>query len=265
MSTRVNTPAFTAPPVASVWNGLATFTWYSFWKVLSNPFSIGFAILMPIFMYLMFAVGRDYSDIMVGNANVSAIILVNMATYGMILTTSSLAATVALERTSGVSRLYALTPISGATLLIARLVASMAVTAVVIAITYTVGYFTGSKMEWHAWIGTMVMIVVLSILPAALGFAAAYLVRSDAAFGVTSAFTVVSAFGAGIFIPLEQMGEFFKMLAPNTPFYGLSQLTITPVYGWSELKGDWVGNYLIWTVIFVLLAIWGQRRDTGRQ
>ena len=256
--------AWYARPATSGLKGSPLIAWYAFWKLLTNPFSLGFAVFLPIFMYVMFGVGQSYSGLWTGHANVAATVLVNMAVYGSIMTTSSMGANVALERTSGVSRLYALTPISPLALTVARIVASLAISAVVITVTFTIGYATGARMEPMAWLTAGAMIIVVSALPACIGLAFAFAVRSDGAFAGTSAMTVVAAFASGMFIPLNQMGEFFQTVAPWTPFYGLVQMVQLPLYGWSEFKWGWVGGYLAWSVVFIAIAVWAQRRDTGR-
>jgi len=70
---------------ASGWNGAALLGWYTFWKNLTNPFSIGFAILLPIGMYFMFGTGQSYSDIWTVNGNVAATVLVSMTLYGVFM------------------------------------------------------------------------------------------------------------------------------------------------------------------------------------
>lgn len=245
-------------------HGMGRLALYSFWKLLTNPFSLGFAIFLPIFMYLMFGANQSYSDLWQGNANIAATVLVNMTIYGTIMTASSMGANVSLERTSGVSRLFAMTPLSSTAQILARVVASLGISAVVIAVTYVVGYLTGARMHPQAWLLSAAMIVVLTILPAAIGLATGFTVRSDGAFSVTSAITVIGSFASGMFIPLEQMGSFFQHLAPWTPLYGIVQLVQMPLAGWDSFTWTWVLNYAAWTLFFAALASWSSRRDTGR-
>lgn len=248
----------------SGWRGFGTQLRCVFWKLLTNPFSLGFSIGLPIFMYLMFGAGQSYSDQWTGHANVAASVLVNMAVYGTIMTASSMGANVALERTSGISRLQALTPMSPLAYVSARICASALITIVVTSIVYAVGRFTGARMDASAWAGSFAMMVVVSVLPIALGLAAAFAVRSDGVFALTSAITVIGSFAAGMFIPLEQMGSFWARIAPYSPFYGLVKLVQAPLYGWDGLHWEWLANHLVWTALFALVAVSAQRRGTGR-
>ncbi|WP_051259278.1 ABC transporter permease [Schaalia suimastitidis] len=266
VSTPASTPTRRPRPAkaGTGWKGWGTLTWYSFWKMLTNPFIVGFAIGLPTFMYFMFGTGQDYSKEWVIYSNVAATVLVNMAIYGAVMTVSSMGANYALERTSGVSRLFAMTPLSPLAIIVSRLSAAVSLGAFVVAIVFAIGRATDARMEAHAWAGSFIMILVLSVLPAVIGLAFAFAVRSDGAFAATSGLTVVCSFGAGMFIPVEQMGEFMGHLAPWTPLYGLAKLSALPMYGWEEFQWEWLANFVIWTLLFALLAVWGQRRDTGR-
>ena len=232
--------------------------------MITNPFTLAFAIALPILMYMMFGAGADYGPTWIGHANIAAAVLVNMTVYGAIMTTSSMGANVSLERTSGVTRLFALTPMSSLAIIAARIVASIGLTAIISALTFGIGYATGSRMEPAAWIVAYLLILVLSPLPAAVGLAAGFATRSDGAFAMTSIFTVISSFLSGMFIPLDQMGSFFGGLAPFTPLYGMIKLASAPLYGWDTFSWSWVANYVVWTAALIGVAVWGQRRDTGR-
>lgn len=257
-------PDLRSRPLTPGWRGIGWVFWYSFVKLVTNPYSVGFAVLMPTFMYLMFGAGQAYSQQWTVNSNVAAVVLVNMALYGTIMTTSSMGSVVALERTSGISRLYAMTPLSSMGAILARIGAAMLTAAVVTGIVFSVGALTGARMYPGAWVQAALLIVGLSALPAAVGLACAFLVRSDGAFALTSGITVVGSFAAGLFIPLNQMGSFWAAVAPWTPFYGMTNIVQLSSYGWAAFKWSWLLNYLAWTVMFALAAAWGNRRNTGR-
>ena len=253
-----------ARPPAARFKGAGRVAAYSFWKMLTNPFSLGFAMALPIFMYLMFGANQEYSDYPVGHANVAATVLVNMVWYGVIMTTSSMGANVSLERTSGVSRLFALTPLSSSAQILARSVAAVGVAAVVVAVTYLVGAFTGASMEGPVWLYSGLLVLAMAFLPAAMGLAAGFAVRSEGVYAVTSIVAVVCAFASGMFMPLESMGEMFQNIAPWTPFFGALKIVQSPLVGWGDFSWTWVVNLLVWFAIMGGIAAWAQRRDTAR-
>ena len=67
---------------------------------------------MPLFMYAMFGMTEAARTTQTGRGNVAAAMVVMMTTYGVILVGGSLGATLSVERTTGISRMYALTPSS---------------------------------------------------------------------------------------------------------------------------------------------------------
>ena len=236
----------------------------TFRQTAFNPFNIGFSLAMPVLMYMMFGANQSYSDINVGHGNVAATVLASMTLFGVLLSTASLAAGVSLERAQGIGRLYALTPLSPLWQIVARLISSVAVAALVIVVTYTVGLVTGASMTAESWITSALLIVVSSIVAAMIGFGCGFAVRSDGAYAATSAVIVLSAFGAGMTIPLDQMGTFFQHLAPWTPLWGVDQLVLLPLGGWGNFTPNMLVNAIVWSGIFGALAMWGLRRDTSR-
>ncbi|MCD4557815.1 ABC transporter permease [Schaalia sp. lx-100] len=248
----------------SGWYGIGALTYFTTRKLLLNPFLVGFSIILPLFMYMLFGAGRDYSDIWVVHTNAAASVLVNMGLYGIIVAASSVASNIALERISGISRLFALTPISGHAFFCARLCALSILNIITLAVVYIIGYFTGARMHPETWLYSFSLIIALCLLPVTIGLAFAFLLRSDGVFAVTSCVIVLSSFASGLFIPLNQMGSFMQSVAPWTPLYGIFQLSQIPVYGWDNFHWGYAVNYAVWTVFFGVIAIWAQRHDTAR-
>ncbi|MCF2706690.1 ABC transporter permease [Arcanobacterium haemolyticum] len=256
--------AYLSRQAASPWHGFIALTGFAFWKHITNVFSLVFAVAIPVFMYLMFGPGQEYSDVWTGRANVAATVLVSMAAYGMIISTSMAGTNLALERSSGVARLFALTPVGDFQMILSRIIAAMFVNLFVMAIVYAVGYTNGASMYAGAWLASFGIIVALALLPAAIGVACACVFRSDAAFSVSSAVIFLSCFASGMFIPIDQMGEFWANLAPWTPTYGIVQMTHLPLYSEASWEWSWMANYAGWLLIFAAIATIANRRHTTR-
>ena len=253
-----------AKPTVRSSKGSARLAWVSFTQVLLNPFNIGFALALPILMYLMFGANQDYSDYPVGNGNIAAQILLTMALFGVLMTTSSFATSVSLERTQGIGRLYALTPLSASAQLASRAVAIMGVTAIVIMVVFLVGFATGASMSLTTWMLSWMMVMAVSVIGILIGLGCGFAIRADGAGAASSAIVVLSAFGAGLTIPLEQLGQFFQDLAPWTPLWGAGRLVSLPLLGWDTFTWNMLINLLVWCGLFAAMAVWGIRRDTGR-
>lgn len=251
-------------PVTPPARGMGKLAAVSFRQTLLNPFNVGFSLMMPIVMYLMFGASQPYSSLPVGNGNVAATVLVSMALFGVLLATASFGAAVSLERVQGISRAYALTPLSSSSQISARLLANTGVAGILVLITFIVGAGTGAQMAWWSWILSAVTIMVVSVLASAMGFAMGFLLRSDGAFAAVSGVLVLSAFGAGMTIPLDQMAAFFQNFAPWTPLWGAAQLVSLPVVGFGSFTWPMLISFLVWTGLFATLAVWGVKRDTRR-
>ncbi len=51
-------------------------------RMLRNPWTIGFSVVMPVSLYLLFGAGPDYGALPLAHGNVAGSILVNMGLYG---------------------------------------------------------------------------------------------------------------------------------------------------------------------------------------
>ena len=77
---------------------------------LRNRRSVIFSIVLPVAFFLMFTT-TDYSATPYGNGNVVANMMIGMALYGALMTTTGAGAAVSTERASGWSRQLRLTPL----------------------------------------------------------------------------------------------------------------------------------------------------------
>ncbi|MFC0582306.1 ABC transporter permease [Micrococcoides hystricis] len=228
-----------------------------------NPWNLGFALGLPIVMYLMFGTGQEHSLIEVGNGNVAATILVSMALYGAIITSAATGANISVERTQGWSRQMSLTPMKPYWYIIGKIIAGVFVAGVVVSVAFVVGAVTDARMETPIWFYTALLIIAGTLITAAMGLAVGYWMRSDAAYGVMGGATALMAFFSGMFFPLEQMAEIFQNIAPYSPLYGINKLAQAPIYADGFEWGALI-NAISWLAIFAILAVIGRNRDTER-
>ena len=241
---------------------------HTFFRALAdnlNPWNLGFAVGLPIMMYLMFGNGQEYSTTSVGNGNVAATILVSMSLYGAIITSSASGTNISVERAQGWSRQMALTPLPSGWYIAGKILAAISVAAIVVTITFTVGAFTDASMDTPVWFLSGAIVVLGSLSTAALGLAIGYLMKSEAAFGVMGGGVALLAFTSGMFLPVDQMGEFFQSIAPFSPLYGINKIALMPIYGWDSFEWQFVFNAVGWFLLFAILAVIGHKKDTARR
>ena len=250
-------------PIPSPFTGAGKLWLSTFLSHILNPWNMAFALAVPMFMYAMFGMTDVARATQTGRGNLAAAMIVMMTTYGVILVGGSLGATLSVERTTGISRMYALTPIQPWVILVVRLTALVALSAFITLITFSFGLATGSQMETSAWIISGGVVIALSTLGALIGLACGYTIKGENAYSASAFVMLMGAFVSGMFIPLDQLPPFVSQIAPFTPLYGAVQAvyavagTVTmPTSAWLNIAG--------WTVITAGIAWWGASHDTAR-
>lgn len=252
-----------ALPTSNGFKGFSYISAVAFIKIAAHPLNLAFSIGLPVVMYMIFGANQAYTQIALPHGNVSAQIMINMAFYGAIVGASTVSVGTSLERANGVSRLFATTPLSALAFIFSRMVASVGVVVIAIIATFTAGALSEARMDSHVWVISAILLLLSSVLASLLGLAFGFLFRSDAAYAGVSGMTVVSAFLSGIFVPLNQMSSFFQELAPFTPFYGALMLISSPMYD-DPIKWSWVLNVVVWSAVFIVIAVSARRYDTKR-
>lgn len=233
-------------------------------RALRNPWTIGFAVVMPVAMYLLFGAAPEYGQIATPRGTVAGIVMANMALFGAITAAVNVAGSVADERGSGWNRQLRLTPLVPWVYVAAKLLAALATALIVVVTVFAVGLATGAKLVlpalvgafWFAWVAGTVMF-------GAFGLAVGYLFRNEAVLGVVGPLLSLFAFFGGMFIPLDGMGD-IRLLAPFTPMYGLRSLLESITAGESVETAAVLG-VAGWTALFVTVAAWRYRSVAGRE
>lgn len=230
---------------------------FSVWTVL---FSIG----LPVGMYLMFGNGQAYSKQSLPHGNVAGMILINMAQYCSVVITSMAGATIGMERIQGWLRTMALTPLGVAPYVVARALSSVVVTSVSLAAVYVVGYFTDAKMDAKAWVISYLMVLALSVVTALLGLFVGLFIGGEQAYGALGGGLALLGFLSGMFIPLDQLSDFFQTLARYTPLWGMNQIARLPIVGWDQFEWKFLVNVVVWTTLIAAGTWWSAKRATNR-
>ena len=146
-------------PIPSPFTGAGKLWCATFLSHILNPWNMAFALLLPMFMYAMFGMTDVARATQTGRGNLAAAMIAMLTTYGVILVGGSLGATRSVERTTGISRMYALTPIQPWVILLVRLTALVALSAFITLITFSFGLATGAQMTPGAWAASAAVIM----------------------------------------------------------------------------------------------------------
>ena len=228
---------------------------------LRNRRSVFFSVLLPMAFFLMFTT-TDYSSTPYGNGNVVANMMIGMALYGALMTTTGAGAAVSTERASGWSRQLRLTPLKPIAYIAAKVIVGMLISAVAVGAVYACGPYRHAHMPVSAWIASALIIWLGSLVFVAFGLFIGYLLPSDNAMQVVGPLMALLAFLGGMFIPLTP-GSTMDRIGSLTPMYGLHNLALWPM-GAETFSWWWMVNVLTWLAVFLGGAAWRMGRDTAR-
>ncbi len=228
---------------------------------LRNRRSVIFSIVLPVAFFLMFTT-TDYSATPYGNGNIVANMMIGMALYGALMTTTGAGAAVSTERASGWSRQLRLTPLKPIAYITAKAIVGMLISALAIGAVYACGPVRHAQMPATAWISSALIIWLGSLVFVAFGLFVGYLLPSDNAMQVVGPLMALLAFLGGMFIPLTP-GSTMDRIGSLTPMYGLHNLALWPM-GAESFSWWWLVNVLTWLAVFLGGAAWRMGRDTAR-
>lgn len=228
-------------------------------RVLRNRRTLMFTLVFPnLFFYLFgLAGGRQR-----GGPEVLAMIMLNMAVYGAMVSTTSGGAAVALDRSLGWSRQLRLTPLAPAAYIAMKVVVSMVLAAMAISSTYAFGAFNGVHLTASQWLLCGLASWGASFVFAAFGLFMGFLLPSDNVMQFVGPLLAVMAMFGGIFIPLKALPATLQTVASYTPMFGVGTLARSPVTG--DITAWAFGSVILWTFLFGAGAMALFRRDTHR-
>jgi ABC-2 type transport system permease protein len=119
------------------------------------------------------------------------------------------------------------------------------------------------QLPTWAWVVSGLVAWVGAVVFAAFGLFIGYLVPSENVMQLLGPALALLALLGGIFVPLDQLSQTLRDLAPYTPAYGVGALARAALTG-DGVDLSAVVNVVVWTVLFAAGAIWRFRRDTAR-
>ena len=252
-----------------------TYLWLDLYRSLREPANLFFVIAFPLAMYLVFgrlnASAGDYGPY--AHGNVSASVMLAMASFSACLGATSASAAAAVEQSAGWGRQMAVTGQGLRGYLVVKTGTAVGTAALPVTVVLTAGALTDSQMEGWAWAASP-LICLIGVLPFVLwGLAAGMWLPSSASIGIATSLVSLFAFIGNTFMPLNHT---LLTISRFTPMYGSTALARWPLgEGWTYVPDRPAGiqdplwmplaNLVAWTLIFGLLVIGARRRATRRQ
>src|SRR6187402_2137545 len=146
-------------------------------RVLRNRRTLMFTVIFPNLFFFLFGLtgGRQR----VGSAEFMGIVMINMAVYGAMVSTTAGGAAVALDRALGWSRQLRLTPLAPWAYIAMKVIVSMTLAAIAITSTYVFGSLNGVHLTTTQWLLCGVSSWGASFVFAAFGLFMGFLLPSD--------------------------------------------------------------------------------------
>lgn len=252
-----------------------TYLWLDLFRSLREPANLFFVVTFPLAMYLVFgrlnASAGNYGPH--AHGNVSASVMLAMASFSACLGATSASAAAAVEQSAGWGRQMAVTSRGLRGYLVVKTGTAVGTAALPVTVVLTAGALTDSSMEGWVW-GVSPFICLIGVLPFVLwGLAAGMWLPSSASIGIATSLVSLFAFIGNAFMPLSHT---LLTISRFTPMYGATALARWPLgEGWTYVPDRPAGiqdplwmplaNLVAWTLIFGLLVIGARRRATRRQ
>ena len=173
---------------------------------------------------------------------------------------------VATERGLKVDVLMRATPLPPFVALLAKVLNALAYALLSLVVLIVYGVVVGGvRQDLVVWLDMIARLLVGSVPFIALGFAIGYLCGPNAAPAVANLVYLPLSFASGLFMPISQLPDFVRRIAPYLPTYHYGQLGWGAVGAASEpllTSLAWLAGY---TALFLLIAVRAYRREESRK
>ena len=268
ITTRPNAPGAAAPPrytPRSLLRVYRTEAWQEFLKLIRLPIFAATTIALPLMFYVIF--GITFAGEQAGGVGMTTYMLATYGAFGVIgVALFGFGVSVAVERGQGWMRLKRVAPMPPLAYFVAKVVMSLAVATIIVLAMFTLGALVGGvRLDPQQWVALGLALVAGALPFSAMGLAFGYLVGPNSAPAVLNLAWLPMAFASGLWIPISQLPDVVQSVAVALPPYHFVQLALG-IIGASEGGSPVVhaAAVLGFTLLFLVVAAWGFRRDEGR-
>jgi ABC-2 type transport system permease protein len=226
-----------------------------------------FTLLLPAVLYLaLFRTAPAHGT--VPHGNFAAWMMIGLAVYGAAMAATSSAATISVEKSAGWMRTIALSPLAPPGYLLVKVLCSVVMAAVPVAIVGVLGYATGAEADAKVWVTSLLVAWLGAAVFAAFGISLGLALKPDVVMHMPGLTMTALAFLGNLFIPLS--GTMLE-ISRYTPMYGVSTLAryaLTDGYTFSGEHSSLAGavfNIAAWFAGFTFMAVRRFAKSTGRQ
>lgn len=237
---------------------------FKFWRVPAFGF---FSIGLPLIIFTFFGLKNATQHLYAGSAiTVGTYVMASMAAYtvGNVMV-FSFGMALAVERGQKQDLLLRASPLPPVMYLLAKVINAVVFAFIALIALFVFAHFTASVSLGAGTWATLTARLLLGSIPfIGLGLGFGYLVGPNSAPAVINFVYLPTAFASGIFIPVNQLPDFIRGIAPYLPLNPFVQLGWDAIGFPSDRSVATNVLYLIaYSIGFFVLAVWAYRRDQG--
>jgi ABC-2 type transport system permease protein len=236
-----------------------------FLKMFRMPAYVIPTLTFPVVFYLFFGVTFGSAKA-AKNATMAEYLIATYGAFGVIgASLFGFGVAVAIERGQGWLQLKRATPMPLSAWFGAKLAMAVLFSAIIAILLFTMGATVGGvrfeALEWLRLFATL----ILGALPfCAMGLAIGYFAGPNSAPAIVNLLYLPMAFVSGLWIPLAALPKFFRAVAPALPPYHFGQLALLQIGVGDGSAMTHVAALIGFTILFLILATIGYRRDEGK-
>jgi ABC-2 type transport system permease protein len=232
---------------------------------LRTPAVSVIGLLMPIMLFAFFVLPHAQEPWQ-GSISLGAYMLAAIGAYAVSsVMVFNFGVGVAIERGQKVDLLMGAMPLPGWLYLAARILVALAFGAASMALLFLVAAGPGGiNLEPGAWLSLAGRLMLGSVPFIGFGLAVAFLASPTAAPAIANMAFIGLAFASGMFVPLDQMPDVVRSIAPLLPTYHYAQLAWGAIGAADEgtiTSLLWLAGY---AAVLLGLAAWAWRREAAR-
>jgi ABC-2 type transport system permease protein len=253
------------PPARNLWRIYALEARYELLKQLRLPAYVVPTLGFPLVFYLLFGVALQH-----GSAGPFDMPTYMLATYGAfgVMNTALFAfgAGVAVERGQGWMLFKRSTPMPPFAHFAGKLAMAVLFALIMVGALFILGATAGGvRLPAATWLSLCGTLVAGTLPFAAFGLAVGYWAGPNSAVAVLNLVALPSAFGSGMWIPIQMLPPLVKRIALFLPPYHYAQLALRTLgLDRGEPPARHAAFLAVFTLASLLLAWAGYRRDEGR-
>jgi len=233
-----------------------------FWRVpVFGFFSVG----LPLIIFTFFGLRQATQPISPHSAiTVGTYVMASMAAYtvGNVMV-FSFGMALAVERGQKQDLLLRASPLPAWVYLLAKVINAVLFALIALIVLFVFAHFAASvSLSAQTWVTLTARLLLGSIPFIGLGLGFGYLAGPNSAPAVINFVYLPIAFASGIFIPVDQLPDFIRNLAPYLPLNPFVQLAWDAIGVPVDRSVATNVLYLAaYAVGFFILAVWAYRRD----